>query len=119
MLPTMVYARFFIFQIHRLLRGRLHTGEFRRVCTRCGRTIDKPSDTDIVTSSDTESKTDTDSDSDTDTDIERKPIGLLGDVDTDEKISANDALSVLRASVGLTEIDDLYDNTDFINGSCL
>lgn len=61
MLPTMVYARFFIFQIHWLLRGRLHTGEFRRVCTRCGRTID-----------------------------------------------ANDALSVLRASVGLTEIDDLF-----------
>ena len=81
-------------------------------------TSDTESDTETDTTSDTESDTasdvtpDTDSESDIDTDNTNtpdkpdkpEPIGNLGDVDGDGNITANDALTILRASVGIEEL---------------
>ena len=71
-------------------------------------TKDEPSsDTETDTASDTPSDTDSGTSSDTDnttTHDTHKPIGALGDVDGDGDITANDALTILRASIGLAKL---------------
>lgn len=58
------------------------------------------SDTDSNTYSDTDSGSKSDTDSDTQSVID-EPNGIFGDVDGDGDITANDALTILRASIGM------------------
>ena len=74
-------------------------------------TTDTETDTATDIASDTESETDSDTSSDTGSDTDKtdtpdEPIGLLGDVDGDGDITANDALAILRQSVGLENFDE-------------
>ena len=62
---------------------------------------DAAPDTESDTSADAASDTDSDTSSDTDA---PEPIGNLGDVDGDGDITANDALTILRASIGLAQL---------------
>ena len=60
-------------------------------------------DTDTDIASDTDPDTDTETASDTDVKPQPEPVeaGIYGDLDDDGKITANDALTILRSSIGL------------------
>ena len=74
--------------------------------------IDTDSQTDNKPNVDTDTNTDNDQkpdnppnvDTDTMPDDKPNPIGMLGDVDSDGEITANDALTILRSSVGMTDL---------------
>lgn len=72
---------------------------------------DPVTDTDITSDTDTSTDSDTTSDTDTSTDTDEDPVidilyGLLGDIDGDKNITASDAITVLRISVGIETADE-------------
>ena len=67
--------------------------------TDTGKDVDTESDSDNTPG--TQTDTDKQSDSDTPENPDDKPKGTCGDVDGDGNITANDALMILRASVGM------------------